>query len=109
MDEKVKKNRKYIDIMVRATTLGLMDTEELTDRWMDIESADLKFDMRLDDWIVSDDIDFAHDFLGIRDNIVRDEFPSKDFGFFIPRFAKVGWSGSPAENQENLKHEKYIF
>lgn len=81
------KHSKYADIMARATVLGLMNKKEATDRMMDIESADLKFNMRLDDWLKADDFNFAHDFLGIRDNIVRNEFPSKDFGFFIPRFA----------------------
>lgn len=82
-----KRRSKYADIMVRATVLGLMNKEDATDRMMDIESADLKFNMRLDDWLKADDFNFAHDFLGIRDNIVRNEFPSKDFGFFVPRFA----------------------
>ena len=82
-----KRRSKYADIMVRATVMGLMNTSEDVDRMMDIESADLKFNMRLDDWIKADDFNFAHDFLGIRDNIVRNEFPSKDFGFFVPRFA----------------------
>lgn len=77
-----EKRRKYADIMVRATVLGLMNKEDATDRMMDIESADLKFNMRLDDWLKADDFNFAHDFLGIRDNIVRNKFPSKDFGFF---------------------------
>ena len=82
-----KRRSKYADIMVRATVMGLMNTSEDVDRMMDIESADLKFNMRLDDWIKADDFNFTHDFLGIRDNIVRNEFPSKDFGFFVPRFA----------------------
>ena len=82
-----KRRSKYADIMARATVMGLMNTSEDVDRMMDIESADLKFNMRLDDWIKADDFNFAHDFLGIRDNIVRNEFPSKDFGFFVPRFA----------------------
>lgn len=78
---------KYGEIMVRATILGLMQKNEATDRMMDIQSADEKFNMRLDDWLKADDFNFAHDFIGIRDNIVRNEFPSKDFGFFVPRFA----------------------
>lgn len=81
------KREKYADIMVRATTMGLMDESQATDRMMDIESADLKFNLRLDDWLNADDFNFAHDFYGIRDNIVRDKFPSNDFGYFVPRFA----------------------
>lgn len=80
---------KYAVIMGRATVMGLMDESEAIDRMMDIESADRKFDLRLDEWIAADDFNFAHDFLGIRDNINRnDGFPATDFGLFVPRFAK---------------------
>lgn len=85
--EKRKRHYKYADIMGRATAMGLMKEEEGIDRMMDIESADKKFNMRLDEWLESDEFDFAHDFIGIRDNIVRDDFPAIDFGFFTPRFA----------------------
>lgn len=57
---------------------------------MDIESADIKFNMRLDDWLKADDFNFAYDFLGIRDSIERNNgFPAKDFAFFVPRFAEL--------------------
>lgn len=79
---------KYADIMVRATMMGLMEESEDVDRMMDIESADIKFNLRLDDWLKADDFNFAHDFLGIRDSIDRNNgFPAKDFGLFVPRFA----------------------
>jgi hypothetical protein len=51
------------------------------------ESADKKFNMRLDDWLQADDFNFAHDYCGIQNNIKRGEFPATDFGFFLPRFA----------------------
>lgn len=55
---------------------------------MDIESADKKFNMRLDEWLNADDFNFAHDFYGIVNNINREKgFPATDFGFFVPRFA----------------------
>lgn len=54
---------------------------------MDIESADQKFNIRLDDWLKADKFNFAHDILGIIDNINRTESPTNDFGFFVPRFA----------------------
>lgn len=39
-------------------------------------------------WIDADDFNFAHDFIGIKYNINRENgFPATDFGFFIPRFA----------------------
>ncbi len=85
--EKVRRS-KYADIMVRATIMGLMEEAEDVDVMMDIESADIKFNLRLDDWLEADDFNFAHDFLGIRDSIDRNNgFPAKDFGFFVPRFA----------------------
>lgn len=87
MEDK-KRHSKYADIMCRATVMGIMSPEEDVDRMMDIESADIKFNLRLDDWFNADDFNFAHDFIGIRDNINRENgFPATDFGFFIPRFA----------------------
>lgn len=84
-----KRHLKYVDIATRATEMGLMDKSETVDRIMDIESADGKFNLRLDDWLKADDFNFAHDFLGIRDSINRKNgFPAKDFGFFVPRFAE---------------------
>lgn len=86
---KEKKRRlKYADIMVRATAMGLMKPAEDVDVMMDIESADIKFNLRLDDWLEADNFNFAHDFIGIRNHINRNNgFPAKDFGFFVPRFA----------------------
>ena len=68
---------KYVKICERAERMKLMD----------IESADKKFNMRLDDWLQADDFNFAHDYCGIQNNIKRGEFPATDFGFFLPRFA----------------------
>lgn len=85
--EERKRRSKYADIMVRATVMGMMKEDEDIERMMDIESADKKFNLRLDDWLKADDFNFAHDFTGICDNIVRDNFPATDFGFFVPRFA----------------------
>ena len=79
---------KYADIMCRATVMRLMDKDEAVSVMMDIESADLKFNLRLDEWFRADDFNFAHDFTGIRNNINRENgFPATDFGFFVPRFA----------------------
>lgn len=77
---------KYAEIADRAEKDGLYDGERIN-LLMDIESADKKFNLRLEDWLNSDDFNFAHDLYGIIDNIVRDVFPSKNFGYFIPRFA----------------------
>ena len=40
---------------------------------MDIDSADRKFNLRLDDFLKANDFDFAHDFIGIQKNIVSAE------------------------------------
>lgn len=86
--EDKKRHSKYVDIMCRATVMGLMLPDEDVDRMMDIESADMKFNLRLDDWFDADDFNFAHDFIGIKYNINRENgFPATDFGLFIPRFA----------------------
>lgn len=78
---------KYTEIVLRATELGYMGEQDIVDVIMDIESADEKFNLRLDDWLEADNFNFAHDFFGIRRNIVREKFPATDFGFFVPRFA----------------------
>jgi hypothetical protein len=86
--ERKKRKRMYVDILCRATVMGLMTPIESTDRMMDIESADRKFNLRLDEWYAASDFNFAHDFYGIIDNINRESgFPATDFGLFIPRFA----------------------
>lgn len=81
---------KYADIMARATVMGYMKEADRCSTMMDIESADRKFNLRLDDWLKAADFDFAHDFLGIRNNINRGcGFPATDFGLFVPRFAGI--------------------
>ena len=37
--------------------------------------------------VEADKFNFAHDFIGIQENIVRGRFPATDFGYFVPRFA----------------------
>ena len=55
---------------------------------MDLESADRKFNLRMEEWLEADDFNFLHDFMGIQSNINRaDGFPATDFGLFVPRFA----------------------
>ena len=77
---------KYVKIAERAENEALYSGERST-LLMDIESADLKFNLLLDDWLNTDTYNFAHDLFGITDNIVRDSFPATDFGMFVPRFA----------------------
>lgn len=56
---------------------------------MGIESADKKFNLRLEELLNSDDFNFCHDINGIISNIARNTFPATDFGLFTPRFAGV--------------------
>lgn len=77
----------YVKIAQRAEGMDLYNGERMT-FLMDLESADGTFNLRLDDLLNADDFNFAHDIVGIINNINRSEFPSKDFGLFVPRFAK---------------------
>lgn len=85
-EEKKKRNKKYGAICARAKAIGIMKGEPI-EAIMDIDSADRKFNLRLDDFLKANDFDFAHDFIGIQKNIVREHFPAVDFGNFVPRFA----------------------
>lgn len=84
-----EKMEKYLDICVRAEKMGLVQHDDFDriSHIMDVESADLKFNLRLQEWLEADDFNFAHDFIGIFKNIVRGTFPATDFGLFVPRFA----------------------
>lgn len=77
---------KIIEIIERAEKEHLYSGERIS-LMMDIESADVKFNLRLDEWLNADKFNFAHDLYGIINNIVRTEYPATDFGYFVPRFA----------------------
>ena len=78
-----EKNLMYLKIVERAEKLGINQISRLTGI-MDIEFADKKFNLRLLDFLTADDINFTHDYTGIQNNIDRS---TKEFGFFVPRFA----------------------
>ncbi len=80
-----KRYEMYVKICERAEKQGY-DGERMS-LLMDIESADEKFNLRLEEMLEADDVNFAHDINGIIENIVRDTFPATDFGLFVPRFA----------------------
>ena len=80
--------KKYVAIAERAENEGMYGGDRMS-LLMDIESADKKFNLRLDDWLNADRFNFVHDLYGIVNNIVRDSFPATDFGFFLPRFANL--------------------
>ena len=76
----------YVKIAERAEELGIYHGERMT-LLMDIESADNAFNMRLKDWLEADNFNFAHDIVGIVNNIDRSKFPATVFHRFLPRFA----------------------
>ena len=80
------RHEKYIEIAERAENEGIYKGERIS-LLMDIESADRKFNLRLDDWLKADKFNFAYDIFGIINNINRAEFPATNFGLFVPRFA----------------------
>ena len=76
----------YVKIAQRAEGMGIYTGERST-LLMDIESADNAFNMRLEDLLNADDGNFAHDIVGIVNNIDRSKFPATDFNLFVPRYS----------------------
>lgn len=74
----------HVKIAQRAEGMDLYTGERFT-FLMDLENADNTFNLRLEDLLNADDLNFAHDIIGIVNNINRE---TKDFGFFVPRFAE---------------------
>ena len=77
---------KYVAICERAENEGLYNGERFT-LLMDIENADEVFNLRLDDLLQADKLNFAHDIYGIINNINRSVYPVTDFGLFVPRYS----------------------
>lgn len=77
----------YVEIAQRAEKMGVYDGERST-LLMDIESADNVFNMRLEDWLNADNFNFAHDIVGIVNNVDRSKFPATNFHNFLPRYAE---------------------
>lgn len=75
----------YVKIAQRAEGMDLYKGERIS-FLMDMENADKVFDLRLEELLNADDLNFAHDVVGIVNNIDRKN--PTDFNFFIPRFAK---------------------
>lgn len=74
----------YVQAARRAEDMGIY-TGERFPLLMDIEHADNTFDLRMEDWLNADDFNFAHDLIGIVQNINRSN--PTDFNYFVPRFA----------------------
>jgi hypothetical protein len=85
---------KTKEILARAEKMGLTKglVPEKTDVLsiiMDIEGAVEFFNIDEEKWLSSDDFNFSHDFCGIIENVKRDSYPPKDFGLFVPKFARI--------------------
>ena len=72
-------------IVSRAMNMGFYKDNRLT-AFLDVQNAAKYWDMRLEEWLNADDYNFAHDIVGIYENIVR-ETPVKFTNYFMPRFA----------------------
>lgn len=75
----------YVKIAERAEQMGIYHGERIS-LLMDIENADNIFNMRLEDWLQADNFNFAHDIVGIVNNIDRSKYPA-EITRFLPRFA----------------------
>lgn len=74
----------YVEIAKRAEEMEIYNGERFT-LLMDLEHADNAFNLRLEDLLNADNFNFAHDVVGIVNNINRE---TKDFGLFVPRYAE---------------------
>lgn len=73
----------YVKVAERAEEMEIYNGERFT-LLMDLEHADNAFNLRLEDLLNADNFNFAHDVVGIVNNINRE---TKDFGLFVPRYA----------------------
>lgn len=72
-------------IVDRAEKLNIRKGTRIT-AILDVDLADKKWNLRLEDWLNADDFNFVHDFIGIQNHIDR---LTKTFSDrFLPRFAK---------------------
>ena len=87
--EKMKKKREEMTtiskIVDRAENLNLLSDDRIS-LMMDLDVANKKFDLRLNELLEADEFNFSHDICGIQNNIDR---TTKTFmNCFVPRFAR---------------------
>lgn len=81
-----------MDIVIRAESLGITRFGRIT-HLMDVDYAVAAFGIDLNAWLKANDADFAHDFVGIANNIDRGFVNHTNnaaeicFNGFVPRFA----------------------
>jgi hypothetical protein len=86
--EKMKDKERfmmYVKITQRAEGMGIYNGERFS-LLMDIENADKAFNLRLEDLLNADDLNFSHDVIGIVNNIDRKN--PTDFNLFVPRYTE---------------------
>lgn len=81
-----ERSMKYVAVCERAETEYPAEKKSRMSNIMDIESADMEFNLRLDEWLKADDENFYHDYFGITRESDRSTFPAT-FGLFVPRFS----------------------
>ena len=72
------------DIAKRAEEKGLLMFDRMS-LIMDIQVAHKQFNLKLNEWLKADDLDFSHDIVGIQQNINRET--KKVENCFLPRYA----------------------
>lgn len=74
-----------MQIAEKAEKMDLMQFDRLS-LIMDLETAHEEFNLKLDELLNASDFDFAHDVVGIQQNIDRKE--RKMIRHFLPRYAR---------------------
>lgn len=87
--EEMERQRKdmltIIKIVQKADNMGLMHFDRMS-LIMDLDVANKKFDLRLNELLEADDFNFSHEICGIQNNIDR---TTKTFmNCFVPRFSR---------------------
>ncbi|PSB00053.1 DUF6874 family protein [Bacillus halotolerans] len=75
---------KIVNIAKRAEEKNLLMFDRMS-LIMDLECVNEEFNLRLEDLLNADDFNFAHDIIGIQNNLNREE--RKMGNLFVPRFA----------------------
>lgn len=73
-----------VEIAKRAEDKGLLMFDRMS-LIMDIENAHEQFNLKLNEWLKADDLDFSHDIVGIQQNINRETKQVENC--FLPRYA----------------------
>lgn len=72
------------EIAKRADEMGLLIFDKVS-LMMDLEVANEEFNLRLDEFLKSDNFNFSHDVVGIQQHVDREN--RKMVRIFVPRFA----------------------